>query len=106
MTIFKLMLDTTNYSNSYWVEKCNEIRFFTSDSVYSSPGFPNQSTQSIYIDDDEAILFGSSGKSSIYYDTGVYIFNFNEKTCTFVDTSSIFTDDFHSGISDGFVTKI
>ena len=106
MTIFKLMLDTTNYSNSYWVEKCNEIRFFASDSVYAAPGFPNQSTQSIYIDDNEAILFGYSGKSSIYYDTGVYIFNFNEKTCTFVDTSSIFTDDFHGGISNGFVTKI
>lgn len=106
MTIFKLMLDTTNYSNSYWVEKCNEIRFFASDSAYGSPDFPNQYNQSIYIDDNEAILFGSSGKTSSYFDTGVYIFNFNEKTCTFVDTSSIFGNYFHSNISDGFVTKI
>jgi hypothetical protein len=70
------------------------------------PGLSSLSSSSIYIDDNEAILFGYSGKTTLFGDTCLYLFNFNNNSYTNIDTTSIFGTYFHGGISDGFIAKI
>lgn len=108
MTIFKLVLDTTNYNNSYWEQKCHEVRLFPSNGSSSGgrPRIPQEPRQFLYINDDEAIIYGISGQTSKFGNTGVYIFNFKKNSYKFVDTSSIFGNNFSGSTSEGFVAKI
>lgn len=110
VTIFKLNLDD-NY-NASWTQKCHEVRLFETDSVYSDPAFASINffnkgiDSSIYIDDNEAIVFGYSGNTTIYGDTCLYHIKFDDNSCITIDTTSIFGTDFHGGTSDGFIAKI